>query len=389
MTAHLELEIQKTSEEMEELLDRMKVGMFTKKGAAFLSSIMCNIDVKFDGDVKTISTNGLEIKMNPDWIAELDKEHRVTALAHSLYQSALMHPARCANRDLKKWTKASNIAVGNLLTSNGFQAPPGWYQDAQYHEKSAEETYNLLEDEPDSDDNQNGNGGGGSKNDPFNQSIQQNNDAGAEAQMTANAVKAVQASQMNKEAGVVPGDLELMLDKLLNPKLPWEVLVQQFLNEMCHDEYSWSRPRRRFLPHDIYLPHNQGVAGLDHIIYAFDTSGSMSDGQLQVANSEIKCVKDMYNPKLMEIIDFDTEIRSVQNFTEDDEFGALKFTGRGGTYLQPVFDYAIEKKPSALIVFSDMYCDMPKDPGFPVIFVVFDNKNFTAPYGKVVHIETE
>ena len=64
------------------------------------------------------------------------------------------------------------------------------------------------------------------------------------------------------------------------------------------------------------------------------------------------------------------------------------FHGRGGTKIDPVMEWAKENKPDWLIVFTDGCFSAPTiNPKVPVIWNIHGNKGWTAPFGKVIHIE--
>ena len=96
----------------------------------------------------------------------------------------------------------------------------------------------------------------------------------------------------------------------------------------------------------------------------------------------------MYNPKRMTIIVFDTAVRDVYEFTDDDDFSGLSFTGRGGTNMQPAFDMAMKMHPTAIVMFSDNGCAEPRNPGIPVLFICVDNPDGAFGFGKTVHVTT-
>ena len=65
----------------------------------------------------------------------------------------------------------------------------------------------------------------------------------------------VQSKMAGDAAGSIPGDIEIALDKLLNPKLPWNVILQNYMSSFAKEDFSWRRPNRRTLSQGIYLHH--------------------------------------------------------------------------------------------------------------------------------------
>jgi predicted metal-dependent peptidase len=66
----------------------------------------------------------------------------------------------------------------------------------------------------------------------------------------------------------------------------------------------------------------------------------------------------------------------------------VKFSGRGGTIITPVLNWASENKPQLLMVFTDggfgFYDTQTK---VDTIWLIHGNPNWTAPFGKVIHYE--
>jgi len=128
---------------------------------------------------------------------------------------------------------------------------------------------------------------------------------------------------------------------------------------------------------------------LTEVAGALDASGSVTDNDIRMFLSEMGGIKDILNPKLFTIIDFDTKINNVHHLNETDDVASIKITGRGGTRLQPVFDFYKDKNPTVLIVFSDLHCArIEEDPGYPVIWIVTNNPNATVKFGKMIHVNT-
>lgn len=278
----------------------------------------------------------------------------------------------------------------------------GGLLDNQYENMTTMQVYNLLPDEPNSNNGQNGNGGGNSSDEnndkPFggmgndikdptkgksSQQIQQDKN-----ELDNILVKASMASKMaGDKPGSIPGDIQILIEELTNPKLPWNVILQNYMTSFNKDDYSYQRPNRRFTP-DFYLPslHSEG---LDEIAVAVDTSGSVSEDEFRAFLTEINNIKETLNPKKTTIIDFDTSIKHVHTINEGDSIHNLPFSGRGGTDLDCVFDYYGKNKPNLLLVFSDLWCDqIEDDPGYPVIWVCVDNPNAEVNFGTLIHYDT-
>ena len=75
-------------------------------------------------------------------------------------------------------------------------------------------------------------------------------------------------------------------------------------------------------------------------------------------------------------------IKSVQELMQ------LKFTGRGGTDITTVIEWANQNKPQLLMVFTDGFFRFPGiRTKVPTTWLIHNNPTFAAPFGKVVHYE--
>lgn len=386
-------------------MDRVKTKVFLGKNAAFLGSLMCSLNFSWTSDIKTACTNGHNLWWNPYWFLQLPQETRLTVLLHELWHVAFMHMVRRGDRDPKLWNYACDIAINNMLKKQGFRftGTSPWL-DESYGEQPAEEIYDHLKliqdfspqqplwghedidgeaDEKDilaptaspADDPEEEDG-------PVHE--------GAIWPIINQVVQATQAALVaGEQAGDDAGNIQTILKRFLQPKLPWETLLFNFFNDMSDQDYSWSRPNRRY--NDVYLPSLvETDNGLEHLIYYLDVSGSVSDGEVLRFNSEVKYIKETFKPQKLTLVLFDTIIQREYVFLEEDPFEEVVIVGRGGTSLVPVRDHMIQHQPTAAVIFSDLFCSqmepLPKGMDVKTIWVAVNNRGAEVKFGKLVHI---
>ena len=374
-----------TSEkEMEDSLSKAKIKLFNKPCAVFLSTLLGQTAFIWDQNCDTAWTDGKTIGFSPSFWLTLDIQSRVTVIAHELWHIAYQHILRINGRNPKKWNFAGDHVINLLLEKHGysFVGLEFTLKNPKFMGMGTDEVYTLLPDPPPS--------GGGAKGQliPLTDDVRP---APAEAQVEVLA-KVVQAAQNSRiageDAGSIPGEITLGLDKFLNPKLPWEVLLHRFFTERSKDDFSWKRPNRRY--EDIYLPGVLADNGLTKINYYLDISGSISDGDILRFNSEVASVKREFNPDFFNLITFDTQICDEYTFTEFEDFEKIVVTGRGGTDLYPVQQHILKHRPEVAVIFSDMYVPPMGSVGdIPVLWIVVGNPGATVPFGKMIHIDME
>jgi predicted metal-dependent peptidase len=372
-------------------LDRAKSAVFMGKDAAFFGSLMCTLDFVWSRQIETAGTNGSYFWWNPDDFLRCDVEERKSTIMHELWHVARLHPMRRGNRCPDIWNHACDIKINRDLRQQGYFLGPDWIDEPDFDLiELEEEIYDLLPKNPGSPGNQGQPQPGQSGQQPMagsgskhgkcqHASIQLSPQD--KQKMINSAVKAVQSAKLN--AGNVPGGIEIVIDKFLAPKIPWQAALYMFFNDLLNKDYSWARPNRRYT--DMYLPSQIDDDGrLEHLIYYLDVSGSISDHDVLRFNSEVKYIKDTFNPVKLTLVLFDTVIQQEYVFTEDDPFEKVIVTGRGGTSLVPVREHIMEHKPTAAIIFTDLAVT-PMEPGpqCPIIWVSTDDAT-PVPFGKLI-----
>lgn len=356
--------------------EKTKMALYFKKGSAFLGALLCKMEFVWTDEIDTAATNGLSLYWNPYFFDKLDNDTRVTVLAHELWHVAYLHMTRIETRDPDIHNIAADHVINLMLEEHQYYMSGfPYYKDKKYTNWPTEDVYDDLIKFPPPPPTPGGHLEGDIIPIPGNEQV---------ADIISNVVSAATTARMSGSAGDIPGEVTMIIDKFLNPKLPWETLLYNFFNEITDYEYSYRRPNRRYC--DPILPGMAGMTGLEHLIYYLDISGSITDDQIFRFNSEVKFIKEEFNPKKLTLVTFDTYIRDEYVFEEDDLFEKIIVTGRGGTSLFPVFEHAKKHNPTAMVIFTDLYVGIPAEPPtVPLIWICIDNRTASVPYGKLIH----
>lgn len=358
-------------------LSKAKIHLMARPDSVFFTTLCFSLKHIFSEDTRTACTNGLYIKYNPSFfMEECTAEVRVSLLLHETLHCAYMHMARAKNLDHNKYNRAADYVINLQLRDRGFPIPDTWLCEEKYRGLNAEEVYKILPDDPTPPPMQDL----GDMGEPVPEDALQ-------GEIQDILVRASLASKMaGDKSGTIPGDIEIFLNKLLNPKLPWNRILQKYLQSFAKTEYSFARPNRRFFP-KAYLPSMRSNC-LQDIAIAVDTSGSVSDGDFLRFISETHSIIKNLKPNKITFIQFDTSIKSIDEVRGVDELMNLKFTGRGGTDIGEVIEWTNEHKPQLLLMFTDGYFKFrDNSTKVPVIWLIHKNPNFTSPFGKVIHYE--
>jgi predicted metal-dependent peptidase len=391
-----------TEEDRNRELDRVKAEIFVSNNAAFLGPLMASLNFVWTTDVATCATDYTSIFWNPADFDKLERKTRVSSLLHELAHNYRLHGLRQGQRDQKVWNIACDIPINRDLRKEGYEAPPpDFIQDMpEIKAELEEEIYEILMKNaikvpaPSSGGKGNGQTTPGQGNLPQGHCSCHQLPPPTKAQMqaaVANVVQAVNQAKIVGQPGSIPGNVESFLDTFLKAKIPWSQHVGQWLTEMLDTRLSYARPNRRYQSHGILIKSRYPDEGrLEHLVWAFDVSGSVTDDQVTRFNSELRFVKDTYRPKKMTLVLFDTKVRKVIEINEEDEFNRLDIVGRGGTDLEDLRKFIMKSKATAAVIFTDLDCaPMKAGPKIPIIWVCIDNPGKTVPYGKLIHITVD
>jgi len=354
----------------------------------FFGGLALRLQLEEAAGLGTMGVDGRKIYYDPEFVHKLRGDELQFVVAHEVMHCALQHVTRTNGRDHGKFNRAGDYAINPILKDAGLTMPKDGLIDPQYAGKSADEIYTLLPDEQQ---------GGGNNFGGCGEFVKAKGEDGqstaspAEAKQLENNWKAAtaQAAQQARKAGKLPGSLDHLVEGLLSPKIDWKAALRMFIQITTdNNDSTWCPPNRRFAHRGLYLPSHRSTK-LPHLVVAFDTSGSVSDKELQAFVSELNSILDESPTRLTQIM-CDSEIQSVKEYTPYDlPLDGVECKGRGGTWFKPVTDYVqdMDEAPAALIYATDGFpCDTPEDPGVPTIFVTTQNEDF-ASFGDVIKIE--
>lgn len=369
----------------------------------FFGSLALRLSLVEDNSFETAGVDGTSMFYNSEFIQSLSFRETVGLVAHEVMHVALGHIWRIDKRDCKRWNIATDYTINENLKASGFTLPEGALIDSQYNDLAAEEIYSRLPKGGGKSKPGKGKSGSSGKLGQAGQSTQ--SDAGksdpgkcgscipAKDKATAKEMKATWTAAISQAVilskGNLPSSMKKQLDELLNPSVPWHVLLRDFVEKTARNDYDWTRPSRRYIHRGFMLPSLVSEE-LPEIVIAVDTSGSIDRKALNHFASEASNVLGVYDTTIR-VIYCDTKVHKEEVFTKADLPMKMKPVGGGGTEFKPVFDYVNKKgyTPACLIYFTDMYGDFPKqEPDYPVMWLTA-TENKTAPFGHTVIFKME
>jgi predicted metal-dependent peptidase len=387
MTATIAAPVYKDAEQA---LKIAKITLMMGKATTCYTTVIFSLKQSLTEEIPTAATDGRELLINPNFFMGLPPNERLTLMAHEALHVLLDHMHRKGDRDHKIWNVAGDYVINGALKNAQYTPLSKWLYDAAYDGKTTEQVYDIIiKKSPQqqqyildqcSGDSPNGN--------DVNYPDQVDpKDAVTQDEVTSIILRAVtQAKAMGQPAGTMPAEIDIELQRTLNPPLPWYIILQNYLTSFAKEDFTFRKPNKRFLP-DYYLPtaHSEAVCNL---AIAVDISSSVSDHEFNVFIGKIDEVKRTMNPKETTVISFNTKITRIQTLSEDDDaFKKLKFNGRGGTAVHEVMGWAEENKPSVLLIFTDGEFTQvePKNKNIPIVWLIHNDPKWQTKWGRVIH----
>ena len=204
----------------------------------------------------------------------------------------------------------------------------------------------------------------------------------------------LQAAQGAKP-GSLPSGVERMVQNLTAPKMDWRSLITMKIPSLAKNDYSYQRPNKKYQYSGIVMPGLQREEAID-VCIAIDTSGSISQTQLEEVLSEVVGLMDMYAEFTLRIWQFDTQVYGYETFTKDTAGDLMQYEikGGGGTSFQANWDFMKSEgvEPKLFIMFTDGESFDgwgEQDYQDDMLWIINnpDNKQIEPPYGAYAYYE--
>jgi predicted metal-dependent peptidase len=395
----------------------------------FLGALVLRLPM-VEGDpswCETTYSDGKIFYYNSDYIDALDNDQTQFALSHEALHCALSHFYRRGHRVKHRWELACDYAVNPLLIKDGLKPTPDAAHLREYEGMTAEEIYPCLEDndndgerdlersqdssdddqDKDNEENKDMSDGGADKErqkndaqDGSGNETEEPDGSGAKGAPKPNPLspqeqedlstqwqqRLAAAAQTALQNGKLEGEMARMVDFLLQPKLPWRMLLARFMTMTARDDYSYSRPSTRRGDPAVYPSLRSHET---NVVVVIDTSGSISADEIQEFISEIDSIKSQVRARISLLTcDSDLNHGCPWFFEPWDEFSKdVEIRGGGGTNFKPAFNWVEEqdKAPDLLMYFTDAEGLFPEvEPMYPVLWLVKGKQ--TVPFGQRIQL---
>lgn len=375
-------------------LQRAKVALLLDH--PFFATLLLSMETKVTDEIPTAAVDGQRLYINMSFFEKWTSDEQKGLLAHEVLHPAFLHHTRRNGRDPMIWNMACDYAINWILKEAGLRLPQGGLIDEKYKDMTVDAIYDQVFKEI---KKKNGGTQGGKTvawkpGDGFSGGAGDVLDA---PQMTDSELqeheqeimqRLVAAHHVAKQQGKAPASISRMIDQMLEPQVDWRTALRQLVSEKVHDDYSWVKPNRRFMSvSKFYFPILENER-FGEIVLAVDTSGSISQQDLNEYAAEVNDIHEILS-NTVHVIYCDAAVAHVDHFDPDDPV-EMNIHGGGGTDFRPPFKW-VEKndiEPKMLIYFTDGYCNsFPSPPEYDVIWCVNGGiDKFEPPFGTVIYL---
>ena len=377
--------------EVEHRLLRARVQLALQQ--PFLASALMRLPFRDAGDMgwcPTMATDGYHIFFNPVWTSRLSDGEIRGVIAHEMLHVLLAHGERIRKRQAWRWNLACDYAINLLLIEQGFTLPQGGMYSRDFIGLTAEDIYARLTTTMDKqpaaaqsitraqadDDVGSVPNMGADLLDPDDPRIAPLRDADTpDPEQLADLRESLRQQAKSHLFGRAAAYFSIECVAAKAAKIDWRALLRLWLHDRIKSDWSSYPFSKKFIHRGLYMP-SLSVESPGHIVFAIDTSGSMSATDLGEIVAEIRSFRETF-PSRLTIIQADASIQSVTKLDEFDGTelpSTMALRGRGGTDFRPVFDWVDneDSSPSTLIIYAtDGFGSFPiRTPAYPVIWLL-------------------
>ena len=318
---------------------------------------------------QTMATDGYHIFFNSIWANTLTLTELRGVLAHEVLHVIFQHGARRFHRDPILWNIAADHAINLLLQEQGFLLPKGGFANLKYRNMSTEEiyaqlpksaTYKAFGSHNSSIENEESEYPG--KLTPVGIDVLdpdsyetvgiRDSDMPDKSQL-AELCEVLRNEAGSKLHGAAAGYFNSECQAIEDSKIDWRDVLRSWLVDRIKSDWSMWPYSKKHIHRGFFMP-SVGIEAPGHIVFAVDTSGSMSTDDLSDIFTEIRVYRETYPCKLT-VIQADADIQSITSYEEMDGEEIpkkVKLAGRGGTDFRPVFKWIDNQAPGAYVIYA-------------------------------------
>ena len=386
-----------------EKLTTARIGLLLK--APFFGTLATRMGLtNADEWCGTAATDGRKFYYNSEFVNKMPLKQLEFLVGHEVLHAVYDHMGRrgdrlpklsniaadyCVNGDLVDQRIGEKISVVPILFDTKYK---GWSYEEVYDDlyKNADKIdmeqleKMILDDHLEEDGKGDGEGKDGNGRPKLSKE---------EAQAIRDEIKgAVIAAAQAAGAGNVPAGVKRLIKDLTDPVIDWRELINQQIQSIVKNDFTWARPSRRGWDMDAVMPGLKPGEMID-VCVSMDQSGSISNEDSKAFLTEIKGIMEQFDEYRVTVWCFDTEIYNMKTYTSDniDDIMNYEPMGGGGTDFMCNWEFMKENniEPKKFIMFTDgMPCgEWGEEEYCETVWIIKGNPNCEPPWGIWAHYE--
>jgi predicted metal-dependent peptidase len=389
-------------------LDLMRSPLFADMAGIFMVGTK-----ELRDDVPSAATNGRDEVYGTAFVDRLNIKEVAFVVVHEAYHKKYRHLTTWM-RLFKKNPQLANMACDYVINLEIVERDPAetvvampkqadgkpmGLLDRRFKGMNTKQVFDILEKEQEENGDKGGEGGEGDG-----ETLDHHDWEGAQGlskeekdTLAKDVDQAIRQGMIaaQKLHGKNGGNISRELSDILEPKVDWRELMQEFVRSTCagRDYASWRKPNRRFLSQDIFMPSLVGER-VENIVVGCDTSGSITNADHARNLSETDAILSVITPNKLHIVYWDHHVAGHEVYddsTRDQFRQSTKPRGGGGTDPSCMEKLLKEQniKPDCIIMFTDGYVpNWGTDwNGAPILWVITGGGRMTATTGKTIYID--
>lgn len=326
--------------------------------------------------------------LNPGKMNQFSMREKIGVIVHEYLHVMLAH---CTVRTtgVKELHIIENIAKDmaiNQVVNNAWDLPSGCvsYSDPRFNFKeklSSEEYFNLIYEKFDPEEVEKQFGGMGF--DDHSEWSDEDDSSGTQI-VKAMAKRYLQATgaqrgEALKGAGAYGDQMISEILAIEEHDIDWKQKARIFMHKVAcpKQKPTWKRPNKRY---GLPFQGSQRKT-MNKVMALVDTSGSMSDNWLAHIGGHLN---QMCRIMQVDVVFCDAEVSG--HYKKHKPSKNLQYPGRGGTNMQPGFDFAAQEGYRGVICFTDGGLFTDPVSKIPTLWVVCNYPEFRLPFGQVAHV---
>lgn len=384
-----------------ELFQKIRVGFLFNH--PFLSVLALSLETIYQTNTKSaFQTNGMSLFIDSEKLQSYSDEEITYLYAHTLLHVALKHHFRQKRREKSLWNMSCDIVINNILAEfdNVGSVPNDEIIDKDLQSMCVEEVYEYLY-KKQKEEKKSGTKQEDDKDEAFiyDKSKMDLDEVNSEEETSQNREKLdaiiIQALAIAKNSSKNYEGLQIEIDTILKPQIDISTIIKEFLTaSLFEKEVSFSRPNRRFIHSNIYLPGTKKKDELIEVFIALDSSSSVSlDEYKKFLGVVAEICSSFYEYKII-VLPFDKSVKE-EHIISFDSFNPLKEDSLyipksdGGTNFDAVLKYLRGisiRGENLLMVLSDGEFEMEEALVCKTVFLISSEKNLEKfkKHGRVI-----